>query len=89
MIRLSNLVADNITDRLRGLFHYLECCTGCGCIAQTGTPLKNGTFSTTKAGRVLALILFSMARNCLDTTDISLLCTKTSFKGVSYDDRAI
>ena len=57
MITLSKLEVNNITDRLRGLFHYLEFYTEFGCTAHTGTPLKKYNLSKTKAGEAIAVTL--------------------------------
>ena len=78
---------NNITDRLRGLFHYLERCTEFGCTTHTGTPLKIYKLSKTKAGKAIAVTLLFTTKLCSDTTVFRLLCTQTSCNSVTYDDR--
>ena len=87
MSRVSKWGVNNITNRLRGLFHSLECCTEFGCTVHTGTPLKKHNLSNTEAGKAMAVTLLFTAKNCSDTTVYRLLCTQTSCDSVTYDDR--
>ena len=77
LTRVSKWEVNKIIDSLREYFHKWEGCTGRGCIAQTGSPLKKNNFLKTEAGTLIAITVSCIVRKCFNTTDTKLFCTQT------------